>query len=176
MLELSLVAALFYGLGTFIRQPAVLGVIGLVGGVILLGMGVSMLLHAPRLSLAKEIQASSVSNPSLHGRWWQMFHHPAAAGFLTSLSNPYWALWWATIGLGYVGLSQRLGTAGIASFYGGHILSDLGWYSLVSLGFAAGRSFISDKLYRGLLYGCGIFLMAFGLYFGFLGGRSLWGG
>ncbi len=147
ILELSLVMALFYGLGTYIKQPLVLGVIGVVGGVILLWMGVAMLRHAPRLSLASELQLLSAENQSAKQKGWQEFsRHPVFAGLLTSLSNPYWSLWWATIGLGYVGLSQQLGTPGIISFYGGHILSDLVWYSLVSLGFAWGRTFISDKI------------------------------
>jgi hypothetical protein len=31
-----------------------------------------------------------------------------------SLANPYWIIWWATIGLGYVMVSKELGFAGRA--------------------------------------------------------------
>lgn len=175
LLELSLLLALFYGLGAVISQPAVLGVMGLAGGVILLWMGWGMLRHAPRLRLSREMAAGLPPSGSSKAKGWFRFsHHPTGAGLLTSLSNPYWSLWWATIGLGYVGLSQKLGVPGIVSFYGGHILSDLVWYSLVSFGFAAGRGLISDKLYRRLIFACGIFLIGFGLYFGFLGAKGLW--
>lgn len=176
VLELTLVLALFYGIGSVIQQPVVLGIMGVTGGIILIWMGAGMLYQAPHLSFSTAIQPNPITpRVSTPARWYRLSHHPAGAGLLTSLSNPYWALWWATIGLGYVGLAQGLGVAGIVSFYGGHILSDLVWYSLVSWGFAWGRAFISDKLYRKLIFGCGLFLIGFGLYFGFLGTRSFWG-
>ncbi len=175
LLELSLVMALFYGLGVFIKQPAVLGIMGLAGGVILLWMGWGMLRQAPHLSFSRTMNAPGLTSPAPQGEkgWLGFSHHPLGVGLLTSLSNPYWSLWWATIGLGYVGLSQKLGVPGIASFYGGHILSDLVWYSLVSLGFAFGRGVISDKIYRRLIFVCGLFLIGFGFYFGFLGARNI---
>jgi len=49
-----------------------------------------------------------------------------------SVANPYWIIWWATIGLGYILYSWRFGFWGIASFFSGCILSDMAWYSLVA--------------------------------------------
>jgi threonine/homoserine/homoserine lactone efflux protein len=97
--------------------------------------------------------------------------HPVVAGILTSLSNPYWTIWWATIGLGYIVLSRRLGTVGLLSFYVGHILSDLSWYSFVALALTLGRRAISDRIYRGVVAVCGVFLVGFGAYFGYSGLR-----
>ncbi len=99
--------------------------------------------------------------------------HPVLAGILTSLSNPYWALWWATVGLSYIALSLQLGWAGLAFFYLGHILSDLAWYSAVSVALAMGRRLITDRTYRGLVTACAVFLVGFGLYFGYAGARLL---
>jgi threonine/homoserine/homoserine lactone efflux protein len=95
--------------------------------------------------------------------------NPIVAGIVVSLSNPYWTIWWATIGLGYIALSRRLGFMGLASFFSGHILSDLIWYSIVALALTLGRSLITDRIYRGLVGLCGVFLVAFGLYFGYSG-------
>ena len=58
-------------------------------------------------------------------------------------------------------------------FFTGHILADLAWYTLVSGAVAYGRRFISDRLYRGFLAGCGVFLFGFGGYFGFQGVKFL---
>ena len=61
------------------------------------------------------------------------------AGILLSLANPYWFIWWATIGIGYILFSFQYGIAGIIAFYSGHILADLAWYSMISFGIAKGR-------------------------------------
>src|SRR3972149_5217323 len=49
---------------------------------------------------------------------------PVADGIIASISNPYWSLWWATIGLGYLALSSGQGLTGVAFFFAGHILAD----------------------------------------------------
>jgi threonine/homoserine/homoserine lactone efflux protein len=86
-------------------------------------------------------------------------------GILGSLSNPYWIIWWATIGLGYLISSMTYGIAGIVVFFIGHISADLAWYSLVSFAVARGRTLMGDKGYRLILLLCGIFLISFGAWF-----------
>jgi hypothetical protein len=44
-------------------------------------------------------------------------------------------------------------------------LSDLGWYSLISAALVKGRRFLSDRIYRGLLFVCGLFLFILALVF-----------
>src|SRR4030043_7163 len=90
--------------------------------------------------------------------------HPVLAGVLMSAANPYWLIWWLTIGLGYVMFSMKYGWLGVALFFIGHILADFAWYTLVSGAVAQGRRFISDRLYQGFLAGCGVFLFGFGGY------------
>ena len=86
-----------------------------------------------------------------------------------SAANPYWLIWWLTIGLGYVMFSMKFGVLGVALFFTGHILADFAWYTLVSGAVAQGRRFISDRLYRNFLAACGVFLFGFGGYFGIQG-------
>lgn len=95
--------------------------------------------------------------------------HPVLAGIFTSLSNPYWSLWWATVGLGYITISLKQGFPGLASFFTGHILSDLAWYSLVAGMIAGGRRFLKPVVYQGILAICGLFLIGLGGYFVFWG-------
>jgi threonine/homoserine/homoserine lactone efflux protein len=95
--------------------------------------------------------------------------HPVLGGILFSISNPYWILWWATIGLGYITLSLQKGLLGITSFFSGHILADLVWYSLISAAVAGGRKFLSDRVYSGIIVACGIFLLGLGVYFLYYG-------
>ena len=86
------------------------------------------------------------------------------AGILMSLANPYWIIWWATIGLGYVLVSKELGLAGIIFFFVGHILGDLVWYSAISIAVGKGRKFFSNKFYRILVGVCAAFLAMFAVW------------
>jgi threonine/homoserine/homoserine lactone efflux protein len=91
--------------------------------------------------------------------------HPVTTGVFLSLFNPYWSMWWATVGLLYITQALGGGLLGITSFYSGHILSDLIWFSLVSGAVAGGKRFISQKLYSGALAVCGLFVTGLGVYF-----------
>jgi hypothetical protein len=62
---------------------------------------------------------------------------------------------------------------GVAAFFTGHILADLGWYALISFGVAKGRNYLSDRLYRGLIMGCAGFLVLFSCYFFYSGIEKL---
>jgi threonine/homoserine/homoserine lactone efflux protein len=162
LLELALVLLLLAGLGVWLHRPAVLGTVGLVGAGMLGWMGVGLL------------KASRHSHLELEGNG-EAGMHPVVAGVLMSVANPYWLLWWLTIGLGYVMFSIEYGLLGVALFYLGHILADFAWYTLVSGAVAQGRRFLSDRYYRGFLAGCGVFLFGFGGYFGVQGVRFFLG-
>jgi len=91
------------------------------------------------------------------------------AGALVSLSNPYWVLWWASIGAAYMSESLEEGAAGVTSFFTAHVLSDYAWLSLVAFVLATGRRLMSRGLYRGILVACGVFLLALGVRFVYTG-------
>ncbi len=160
LLELALVLLLLTGLGTILNRPLVLGTVGLVGGGILVWMGLGLL----RASRTSQLKFEATSAKGMHPVW---------SGIVMSLANPYWLLWWLTIGLGYVIFAARYGFLGVFLFFTGHILADLAWYTLVSAAVAYGRNFFTDGLYRGFLAGCGCFLFLFSLYFGFQGVKFL---
>ena len=159
ILEVCLVIAIVLGLGRFLAETPVLGTIGVIGGAVLVWMAWGMFRGMRELTLQ--------TVAALPGR------NPVLAGILTSLSNPYWTVWWATIGLGYIALSMRFGVEGLIAFYLGHILSDLVWYSAISLSLAVGHRLLTDRVYRGLVAVCASFLLVFGLYFGYTGVRAL---
>lgn len=159
ILELSLVIAVAFGLGRFLTRGPVIGTIATLGGIFLVYLGYDILRSFKGLSLS--IQRRTDGN--------KITGHPVVAGILTSLSNPYWTIWWASIGVGYIAISRRLGLWGLSSFFVGHILSDLSWYSFVALTLTLGRKMITDRLYRGVVAVCGLFLVGFGLYFGYSG-------
>lgn len=159
ILELSLVVAVAFGLGRILTWGPVIGTIATLGGIFLVYLGYDILrsLKGLSLSIQRRMDGKKITG------------HPVVAGILTSLSNPYWTIWWASIGVGYIAISRRLGLWGLSSFFVGHILSDLSWYSFVALTLTLGRKMITDRLYRGVVAVCGLFLVGFGLYFGYSG-------
>jgi threonine/homoserine/homoserine lactone efflux protein len=160
ILEVTLLALLVLGFADLIRKPGLMGVVGIAGGAVLLWMSFDMLRGVRHLRL----DLSGGKNA---------WGGPVTAGVLTSLANPYWIIWWATIGLGYVIISMQFGFIGLAAFFTGHILADLAWYSAVSLFVSRGRKYISDRIYRGIIGGCAVMLIFFGVYFGVTGVRYL---
>ncbi len=156
ILELALVLALLSGLAPlFSREDVFIGV-SLLGGIILFWMAVTMFRDLPRLQLKFDDDTEKPRSLIL-------------AGILLSLANPYWLIWWATIGIGYIMYSVKFGIPGIIAFFLGHILADLAWYSLISFGIAKGRNFFTDSFYRRLIGACASFLVVFSFYFFYSG-------
>ncbi len=160
ILELVLVLLLLLGLAPMLKNDQVIGSVGLVGAVVLIWMALGMIRSLPSLSL----EGMSKDNKSTNPVW---------AGILMSLANPYWIIWWATIGLGYILYSFKLGLLGVVAFFAGHILADLAWYAAVSFTVAHGRRFMSDRIYKGVIACCALTLLGFGIYFGFSGAQRL---
>ena len=160
LLELLLIGGLFAGLAPLLNLPQVFIAISLAGGLVLLWMAASMLRALPNLRL--DVAPKSGGSKNL-----------VATGALLSLVNPYWLIWWATIGMGYIVQTFHYGAAGIAVFFLGHILADLAWYALVSNTVASGKRLLRDMHYRWLIGVCAVFLLVFSGYFLYSGVSKL---
>jgi len=155
--ELAMVLALALGIGEALQHDWLVGAIGSLGGLFLLWMGFDIARTAwlGRVSLdGQHASTAQVSRQSL-----------VVTGLLVSVMNPYWLLWWATVAAGYLLLFVKFGVLGIVVFYLAHISTDLLWNSLLSFVVASGRRILSQRVYRGILVACGLFLMALSVYF-----------
>jgi len=167
MLELIAVILLVTGLITFARSPRVRGIIGIVGGVVLLYLGYQTLLISGETGVAALRSAHTGAHsgaPILRLVW---------LGALMSTANPYWWLWWATIGTAHSGWAVQRGRVGGGVYFTGHILSDVLWYSAVSIALGAGRSLLSGGILRAIYVVCAVFLMGMGMVFAGAGVRAL---
>jgi len=151
LLELALLFALFLGLTPLLKNEIFFIIVAIAGGAIMIWMAQGMFRSIPTLELATSENSKNKINVYL-------------AGVLMSLANPYWIIWWATIGLGYVLHSQKLGFAGVALFFAGHIFGDLVWYSSISFAVGKGRKVFSNKVYRILIGACATFLALFSFW------------
>lgn len=161
--EIAMVSLLRVGLGKVLSYKQVLGTVGLIGGAMLFYFGYGTVKTAKTATLSLTASETDARKSSPTGR--RGLIGTAVAGMAASISNPYWVLWWATVGAAYVATSASYGPIGPAAFFVGHIAADLAWYSLVSLAIATGTRFFNDKVYRGILFVCGTFLFLFGAYF-----------
>jgi len=162
ILELLLIVALFLGLSRFFTNDVFQGVVGIIGGLVLVVMGFT----TARQGWRKAVLNTSPATITEGGRL-------VVSGAVVSASNPYWIIWWATIGLTYLLWSSKLGFWGITAFYTSHISSDLVWYALVSFIVVKGRRIISDSVYQWFLIVCGLGLVGLGGYFLFSGIRFI---
>ncbi len=156
LLEIALLVALVAGLGHWLTRPFIQGLLGVGGGLLLAIFGVHMMATA-RNSVFEALTETPGRNAALRG--------PVLTGILTSLANPYWILWWATVGLKLISLALKDGVLGLGVFYSGHILADLVWYSLVSAAIAAGRRILPQPVYMVLFLLCGLAMAGLGGYF-----------
>ena len=146
LLEAALVVAIVAGLAPVLQAPAVFITTAIIGAGVLAWMAWGMFRSLPRMTLC--LSAGPTTERNL-----------VAAGVLLSLANPYWSIWWVTIGLGYITHSLGHGAWGLVFFFGGHILADLTWYSAVSTAIWKGGRFIGDRTYRWMIGACATFLV-----------------
>jgi threonine/homoserine/homoserine lactone efflux protein len=90
---------------------------------------------------------------------------PLVAGIVTSITNPYFWIWWLTIGSVLLMAALGAGIVPAFAFIIGHWSADLGWYTIVALCIHRGRCALTGPRYRAALFLCGLFLIVFGGYY-----------
>lgn len=159
LLEAALLVGFAFGLQRFLTRPDVITALGIIGGLVLLWMGGGLLFGSVRGTIAADLDAAE--DDSRLG--------PVAQGAIVSVSNPYWTLWWATIGVTLAAKGLLIGPAGVLAFFVGHQLADVAWYSFVILAVSKGRHLLSPRVYRIIIGALAAFLLV-------LGARFLWEG
>jgi threonine/homoserine/homoserine lactone efflux protein len=162
--EVPVVLLIMLGVGAAVRRPKVLAAIGLVGGLALILMGLDMLRSAGSVAASA---ADSTQALGLFG----VFLGGAAA----SLANPYFAIWWATVGAGQIATVGPKSASAWITFYTGHVSSDFIWYALVALAIGSGRNLLGAGGHRALIMVCGVALIGLGCYFIYAGFRRISG-
>jgi len=120
IVELPLIVLIVIGVSRILKMPVVQILIGLGGAVFLFIMASKILWSA--LSPEQERTESAKGTPIM-------------AGIVLTAGNPYFLLWWATIGLGLATHAGSLGIWAFAVFAIVHWLCDFVW--LVALSWAS---------------------------------------
>jgi len=145
IVEIPLMILILYGFGEILKILYIKAIIGLLGGLFLLKMGFDL------LQGIKQAKIDSSNDP----------HSPLMAGIILSLANPYFLIWWATIGSILIFRSITFGLLGFAIFMVLHWSCDFFWcYFLSALSFKGGQ-FFGNRLQQVLFLICGVFLLFF---------------
>jgi len=156
LVELVLCMFIFFGTTAFFGER-IISTIFLIGGLSLVVFGL--------LTVKDARSAVSSSNISQKSSGFKLKSSPAFIGLATSVSNPYFWIWWLTAGSAFLLSEYELGIISAAAFIFGHWTADLSWFTAVSGSVSRGKTLISQKMHTNILYVCGVFLIIFGYYF-----------
>jgi threonine/homoserine/homoserine lactone efflux protein len=154
--ELPVMVLLIFGVGDLLKLPAVGIGIGLAGGSFLVWMGVTMLKDLKKADDAEVTIAKG---------------GPLATGIILSGGNPYFLIWWATVGLTLITMARGLGVWAFVLFALVHWSCDLTWLTVLSWASFAGTNVLGPRRRRFVLIFCAVALVGFGLYF--IGDKSV---
>ncbi len=149
LVEIPLMLLIRFGFGSFLQEPLVQKILYLVGGAVLVWLGIGT--FRARGKVVEE------------GR--EVTHKSVIAGAITSALNPFFVLWWATIGSMLIMKSLSFGLTGFVLFAVIHLLCDFGWLSFVSALGHRTKSMWGGRFRQGLFIASGAMLLGFGGWF-----------
>jgi threonine/homoserine/homoserine lactone efflux protein len=146
IVEFPLIAIVYWGFGYLANASYAHVIIAFVGGALLLLMGIDMLRKVRSLELGARRGVRS----------------PVVAGILLSIGNPYFLIWWVTVGAALIARSLQFGIWGVVILAIAHWSCDLSWsYLLSAVSFRGGR-LLGRRFQEAVFVLCGIFLVFFG--------------
>lgn len=161
LLELAVVISFFLGVLKYLENPIIVKIIGILGGLFLLYLGIDIIISIFKKKYIIDFK-SIVKKRTITGKSTGII---ITKGVLISLMNPYWYIWWITIGAAFIIKSVEFNIPGISSFYLGHISADFIWYLFIGFLINTGRKFFNQKIYNGILAACSLFLFYLGIRF-----------
>jgi threonine/homoserine/homoserine lactone efflux protein len=150
VIEIPLIFLLILGFGVILKSQKTQIAIGFAGGLFLLWMGIQMLRN---LRKAEYSTADSYKTG------------PVMTGFILSVSNPYFLLWWATVGLNLALKAQSLGALALVLFAIVHWLCDLVWLHALAWASFKGSTLLSPRRQKIVFGICAVALVCFGAKF-----------
>jgi len=168
LVEFPTIALMALGFSAVLQNEWVNIAIGLLGGGMLVFMGVSMVLS--RGGVVETLRASrgdgKSGSPAAKAVPDPFPYHPVIAGFITTASNPYYFLWWATLGAALTLNALEFGLAVLLVFAVLHWSVDLGWYVFLAYTVHKSRGLWNDRVYVAVFAFCGGVMVLFGIWFG----------
>ncbi|MEL7562944.1 LysE family transporter [Dehalogenimonas sp. 4OHTPN] len=149
VVEVPLILLIYFGAAAFFDQAAVRFILGVAGGGMVVWMGVGM--FRARKSIASGQKDTR--------------YNAFTAGIMLSAGNPFFILWWATVGALLVLQAAEFGSGGLWALILTHWSTDLIWLSVVS-----GLVYKTHRLWApafqtAVFTACSLLLIGFGGWF-----------
>ena len=146
VIEVPLILLIYFGFAQFFENSTVKLVLNIVGGVMIIWLGIGMFrARADVVQGGKDLPYTAF-----------------VGGILTSGLNPFFLLWWATVGSMLIMKFLDFGTTGLIVFIIVHWFCDLVWLSFVSIVVYRTQSLWGNKIQKGLFIACSLLLVGFG--------------
>jgi len=154
IVELTLVSILAAGLVvSFAIMQAYLDAISIIGGLAILGFAVFQLLNIRKIKNSQIPSATATKGPFV-------------TGVVLSALNPFFLIWWFTVGLKIISDSLSFGLLlGVALVFGFHIWMDYAWLVGTAYLSARGASLLNSRYYMVLVLVLNAILAYFGVNF-----------
>lgn len=145
LVEVPLIISIFLGASNILQLESIRIFIGITGGILLFIIGLSLIRFKKR------------ENKILNKNNFSPFY----SGVILSAGNPYFILWWTTVGTGLIINANKFGYVGLFLFIVFHWVCDLIWYSILSMASYKGARIFGESLYNKVSIICGIFMFFF---------------
>jgi threonine/homoserine/homoserine lactone efflux protein len=153
IVEFSLIMLLTFGLLAVKNEMFIRNSIGLLGGIVLIIFGLYQIIGALRIT--QQDKAPVVSS-----------HRLFIIGIVFTALNPYFIIWWLTVGSTLILLALELAAlTGVIFMFLCHVWMDYVWLISVSYFAKKGINAVGSKWYRLLIGLFGVILVYFGVLF-----------
>lgn len=150
LVELPLVILIGFGILSLAVMPQFRVAVGIVGAASLFGFAA--------LQIRSVLRKDQAQQKPRYG--------PLLAGVLLTGLNPFFLIWWFTIGFKLISDALLLWSMwGILIMFGLHIWMDYAWLVLISFLSSRGRVFLSNTRYKACMIGINAVLIYFGISF-----------
>lgn len=149
VVEIPLIAAIYLGFARFFVYPEVKTAIGLAGGLMLVFMG---------LMVVRNLRRS-------HNSAVDLPYNSLVTGIVMTGANPYFFVWWATIGIALIATAAGFGILGLIVFAVVHWSCDLIWSEFISMSVFRTRHLWTRKVEIMVFSTCAAVLVGFGVWF-----------
>jgi len=150
VIEFPLMVLIYSGFARFFAFSTTKVAISLIGGLMLIYMGIEMFKAKGRT------QEEGKGN---------LKYGSFMAGVMTTCANPYFFLWWGTIGAALIMTATIFGPMGFLLFAVTHWLCDFIWDLFVSVTIFRSRRLWSKKVHEIVFGACAVVLIGFGVWF-----------
>ena len=149
VIEVPIILLIYFGFARFFESIVVQLVLSILGGGMIIWLGISMFRARTEMVRGEK----------------DLPYNAFIAGILTTALNPFFWLWWVTIGVMLVMKFLDFGVMGLAAFIVVHWLCDLVWLSFVSNLVYRTHSLWGRKFQEGLFITGSLLLVGFGIWY-----------